>query len=256
MATSRATSRYPGVPHPTPVSLRAPIHNPFDKFTATEFDAWIGDITGKLKRALGREELPSSFVSKPSEETQERAAPGDLSVYDDEAGDDSFAEVKARRAAKGKERAVDYEEEEYDEEYDEDEEELEEREAESSITGWNRSNEYYDDEAGSGSGSDDAIQPANGPDEVIEILSDSDEEEEAPAPVRIGPPEPSQRQVHREEEDDEEFDEDYEEDELRSSPPGPGVGDHDMGYRIQRAEADEEEYGEEEEDEEGMESNE
>ncbi|THH13261.1 hypothetical protein EW146_g6941, partial [Bondarzewia mesenterica] len=53
----------PAPPNATPstnypsrrASLRAPILNPYDKFTRPEFDSWIGDITSALKRALGRE---------------------------------------------------------------------------------------------------------------------------------------------------------------------------------------------------------
>jgi len=48
-------------PYPTPTtggqrpgsrlraSLRAPIRNPYDQFTAKEFDNWIGDITGSRR---------------------------------------------------------------------------------------------------------------------------------------------------------------------------------------------------------------
>ncbi|THH33070.1 hypothetical protein EUX98_g1156 [Antrodiella citrinella] len=81
-------------------ALRAPIHNPYDKFTQPEFDAWIGDITGALKRALGREEAPS--ISTPAPRSED-VHPADFSAYGDV--DDSFAEIKARRDAKGKERA-------------------------------------------------------------------------------------------------------------------------------------------------------
>ncbi|KAJ8076612.1 hypothetical protein PM082_001035 [Marasmius tenuissimus] len=35
---------------------RAPIHNPYDKFSQTDFDAWIGGITGTLRKALGHED--------------------------------------------------------------------------------------------------------------------------------------------------------------------------------------------------------
>nr|VWP01521.1 Alcohol oxidase [Ganoderma boninense] len=80
MTTPFSTPRYPGAPNPTPRSTgklpRAPIHNPYDKFTQPEFDAWIGDITGA--RDAEEEDL-----------------------------EDSFADVRARRLAKGKERARD-----------------------------------------------------------------------------------------------------------------------------------------------------
>ena len=108
MATPYSTPGYPSAPKPTPSSavmssrsaLRAPIHNPFDKFTQPEFDAWIGDITGALKRALGREDPPP--ISTPVSQ-HEDVHPADVSAYGEP--DDSFAEIKARRAAKGKERA-------------------------------------------------------------------------------------------------------------------------------------------------------
>ncbi|KAM5542871.1 hypothetical protein V8D89_003255 [Ganoderma adspersum] len=111
MTTPFSTPRYPGAPNPTPRSTgklpRAPIHNPYDKFTQPEFDAWIGDITGALKRALGREDLPpvsAQCVDRPTPE--EDAEEEDLQ--------DSFADVRARRLAKGKERAreEDFEDEE------------------------------------------------------------------------------------------------------------------------------------------------
>ena len=111
------TPRVPAAPHPTPHSASAyiqpnsklskpPIHNPYDKFTQPEFDAWIGGITSALRRALGEEE-----ESKP----QATASGTDVirSRYgwefpaesEDEVADDSFAEIKARRTAgKGKAR--------------------------------------------------------------------------------------------------------------------------------------------------------
>ena len=102
MTTPFSTPRYPGAPNPTPRSTgklpRAPIHNPYDKFTQPEFDAWINDITGALKRALGREELPPVPAQRVDRPTPEEDA-DDL--------EDSFADVRARRLAKGKERARD-----------------------------------------------------------------------------------------------------------------------------------------------------
>lgn len=108
MATPFSTPGFPNAPKPTPsttvlanrAALRAPIHNPFDKFTKPEFDSWIGDITGALKRALGREEAP--VLATPAQSSEDFHS-ADVSAYGDV--DDSFAEIKARRAAKGKERA-------------------------------------------------------------------------------------------------------------------------------------------------------
>lgn len=155
MATPYSTPGYPKAPRPTPSStavpsrtaLRAPIHNPFDKFTQTEFDAWIGDITGALKQALGYE-APHT-VATPSSQSQE-VHPGDISAYGDV--DDSFAEIKARRAAKGKERAKDEDFSDNEEESgslevvvissDEDEED---EEAEEEVRDVSEA-EYYDEE--------------------------------------------------------------------------------------------------------------
>ncbi|KAH9856019.1 hypothetical protein C2E23DRAFT_901308 [Lenzites betulinus] len=99
MTSPYSTPRYPRGPNPTPHStqkgLRPPIHNPYDKFTQPEFDAWITGITGALKHALGREEPPPLRKREASHPEE------------DEGVDDSFAEVKARRLAKGKERARD-----------------------------------------------------------------------------------------------------------------------------------------------------
>ena len=79
---------------------RAPVYNPYDKFTQPEFDAWIGDITGTLRRALGQAEdddnAPSSSVDPPQESEEEEV---------DSEVDDTFAEMQARRAIeKGKAR--------------------------------------------------------------------------------------------------------------------------------------------------------
>ncbi|KAG7091085.1 hypothetical protein E1B28_010141 [Marasmius oreades] len=37
-------------------TLRPPIHNPYDKFSQSDFDAWIGGITTTLRQALGHED--------------------------------------------------------------------------------------------------------------------------------------------------------------------------------------------------------
>ncbi|KAL7277844.1 hypothetical protein ACG7TL_008790 [Trametes sanguinea] len=145
---------YPGAPNPTPrsnqKSLRAPIHNPYDKFTQPEFDAWISDITGALKRALGQEEAPLPAARSASA----------VQAEEDTVLEDSFAEVKARRLAKGKERAreedleiAQKQEEAQDEDGDED--------------GWGES---YDGEEFSGEEEDSK----EGSPEVIELLSDDE----------------------------------------------------------------------------------
>ena len=86
---------------------RAPMVNPYDKFTQPEFDAWIGDMTTSIRRALGFEqEEPHLFENI----LVNGAASGGLPVYpqldltdQDEAPDDSFAQIKSRRD-KGKAR--------------------------------------------------------------------------------------------------------------------------------------------------------
>ena len=118
------TPRVPVPPHPTPLSAtaythpnskakRPPIHNPYDKFTQPEFDAWIGDLTGALKHALGQIEVEANDELKPLEHAQEVSTgnattehrPIDFDESEDEAVNDSFAEIKARRAlGKGKAR--------------------------------------------------------------------------------------------------------------------------------------------------------
>ncbi|KAF8161273.1 hypothetical protein B0H34DRAFT_796084 [Crassisporium funariophilum] len=117
------TPRIPAPPHSTPLSAatlnhpnrlsqRPPIHNPYDKFSQPEFDAWIGGITTALKRALGQaeDEDEHTRIEKPEEITAENGvlryrpvAAADES--EDEGVDDSFAEIKARRVlGKGKAR--------------------------------------------------------------------------------------------------------------------------------------------------------
>ena len=104
MRTLNLTPDIPGVPNTTPsstqysskASTRAPIYNPFDKFTQPEFDSWIGDITSALKRALGQESSQSVMKSTVAETVE-----GDVSAYD-EGVEDSFAEVMARRRVREK----------------------------------------------------------------------------------------------------------------------------------------------------------
>ncbi|KAI9064528.1 hypothetical protein FKP32DRAFT_1685428 [Trametes sanguinea] len=155
MTSPYSTPRYPGAPNPTPrsnqKSLRAPIHNPFDKFTQPEFDAWISDITGALKRALGQEEAPPPAARAIST----------VQAEDETVLEDSFAEVKARRLAKGKERAR---EEDLDVAQRHEEGQLEDEEEE----GWG---EPYDGEEYSS----EEEESKEGSPEVIELLSDDEE---------------------------------------------------------------------------------
>lgn len=88
--------------------LRRPIYNPYDRFTQPEFDAWIGDITGALRRALGQttDEPPhvNSSANDPySSRMDENGPDKERDDLDDNSEvEDSFAEVKARRSDKGK----------------------------------------------------------------------------------------------------------------------------------------------------------
>lgn len=108
MASQYTSPRLPPAPQSTPAHgsarLRAPIHNPYDKFTRQEFDAWIGDLTSNIRRVLAHDEDLGPSASGISRF-------GDTSAFeDDDVAEDSFAEVKARRAAKGKTRAVELDE--------------------------------------------------------------------------------------------------------------------------------------------------
>lgn len=103
----------------TRASLRPPIFNPYDRFPQPEFDAWIGDITSALKRALEHEPEPTvnspsrhdgiwNTLSDhpggtPSAEGRTRS-PALSDVRDEESpAEDSFAQIASRRA-KGKAR--------------------------------------------------------------------------------------------------------------------------------------------------------
>lgn len=172
MATPYATPRYPGAPHSTPSSQdfartvpRPPIHNPYDKFTQPEFDSWIGGLTGALKRALGREDYQE-------ESSQSR----DQVDREDDVVEDSFAEVKARRAAKGKERATDLGGEDQPIEIISDSEEEESVAEEDEI--WD---EQYasEEDASEESGDSGSEEHHDAEAEVVELLSDEDEVGEA-----------------------------------------------------------------------------
>ncbi|KAI0041346.1 hypothetical protein FA95DRAFT_708482 [Auriscalpium vulgare] len=120
----------PSAPNTTPAvaasgrrAQRAPIYNPYDKFTAPEFDAWIGDITSALRRALGHEteepeqdrpEVTSASASTERDASDPRDVAGTEAADTDEGSEeesfvveDSFAHIASRRAkakAKGKGR--------------------------------------------------------------------------------------------------------------------------------------------------------
>ena len=107
------TPKVPGVPHPTPNSTisydlpnpavhKAPIHNPYDKFTQPEFDAWIGDITGALKRALGREDAPSLSSTVKREQRSEE----EEEVAENAGGSGSDRGVRSSRRRRRQRRGV------------------------------------------------------------------------------------------------------------------------------------------------------
>ncbi|KAF9461548.1 hypothetical protein BDZ94DRAFT_1299219 [Collybia nuda] len=110
--TSRKHSSYAKEAYllPTPKPSKPPIHNPYDKFTQPEFESWIGGITDALKRALGQEaEIEQESTVHESYFTPASGGIGadlpDDSESQDEVVDDSFADIKARRAlGKGKAR--------------------------------------------------------------------------------------------------------------------------------------------------------
>jgi hypothetical protein len=150
---------------------KAPIHNPFDKFTQTEFDAWISDITGALRRALGEEPTPTHpVVTTPGRDTDAEVSPdrfdrdhdlehsaesaSDIGSDESQDVEDSFAGVRARHA-KGKERdpregpglgsqqhPIDIESEEDEEEEDAEERIVEELEGDEEL----EEEEYEEDE--------------------------------------------------------------------------------------------------------------
>ncbi|KAJ3506665.1 hypothetical protein NLJ89_g6745 [Agrocybe chaxingu] len=188
-APYRFTPRLPAPPHSTPISAsayisptpkipRAPIQNPYEKLTQPEFEAFIGDITGALRRALGQvdpdektQHLPGERAEPITSDTLPKYGQIDLNDYEDEPANDSFAEIKARRVGKGKAR---------------------------------------DPREGPGLGKGDRVQP-------IEIVS-SDEEEEEEVKLAIGDEtnlsdEDDEEEVISEDAEEEDYGEDEDEDE-------------------------------------------
>ncbi|PPQ62954.1 hypothetical protein CVT24_006194 [Panaeolus cyanescens] len=124
MSTPYRTPRVPHPPHPTPLSasqnilgskqLRQPVQNPYDKFPQADFDAWINGITGALKQALGQAELEPPPLLKSQQSplwTSSDTGHGslryprvDFDEEDEEVGNETFAEIKARQVGKGKAR--------------------------------------------------------------------------------------------------------------------------------------------------------
>ncbi|KAF6760229.1 hypothetical protein DFP72DRAFT_1166473 [Ephemerocybe angulata] len=114
----RSTPRQPAAPHPTPLSAmansehsrratRAPILNPFEKFNQTEFDNWIGGITGALRQALGQAEEEQPVEDRthnpPGQAYQDVNM--DMEPEEEYEAEDTFANIKVPRALnKGKAR--------------------------------------------------------------------------------------------------------------------------------------------------------
>ncbi|KAF7298066.1 hypothetical protein HMN09_01027900 [Mycena chlorophos] len=141
-ATTRATAVH-----------RAPIVNPYEKFTQPQFDAWIGDITGALKDALGfRAKTPPRPKAKREWHVPRRsqsAQDEDDEVMQEEEEEDEEEQVMRESAkAKGKGRdpregpglgggdretpieILDSDEEEQEQEDDDEDEEEDEEEGE------------------------------------------------------------------------------------------------------------------------------
>jgi hypothetical protein len=105
MVTPFSTPPIPPVPRGTPSSNsqknrlpKPPIYNPYDKFTQPEFDAWIDDITGALRRALGQYDEPKRYEVLDAVWDEGEGASGE-----NEDVNDSFAELRTLRAKeKGK----------------------------------------------------------------------------------------------------------------------------------------------------------
>ncbi|KAG6879914.1 hypothetical protein C0992_009578 [Termitomyces sp. T32_za158] len=108
-----ALARMPSHPLPKPRLSQAPQHNPYDKFTQDEFDAWIGGITGALKRALGQEDQvvsppvtssPYSEQFSSSDEEEVERLIEFVGNSSDEETETSLSYSTARRVSKGKAR--------------------------------------------------------------------------------------------------------------------------------------------------------
>ncbi|KAH7875383.1 uncharacterized protein C8R40DRAFT_203124 [Lentinula edodes] len=93
---------------------KAPVYNPYDKFPQTDFDAWIGGITGTLRKVLRHEEEPEPqpqeekwYYRIGDEEGPQINGYGGKETDGESSGeeqlDDSFAAMRARRV-KGKAR--------------------------------------------------------------------------------------------------------------------------------------------------------
>jgi len=114
MFTPHSTPSRPYIPRgtfsPTNKPPKPPIHNPYDKFTQPEFDVWIDDITGALRRALGHYTTPTNSgtfraIDRTGAESESDGGEWGLAndSSEDESVDDSFGELRATHL-KGKAR--------------------------------------------------------------------------------------------------------------------------------------------------------
>lgn len=216
MNSSFATPRYPRAPNTTPTSgrlqrvPRAPINNPYDQFTKSDFDAFINDITSKLKSALGHGD-PLEAKLKACETPQPYVNGHAGEENEDEFVDDSFAEVKARRLAKGKQRATEFEEQEEEFGYEGEDFEVDE-EAEEEYTDEEEYEEYDDD---------DEAEVAEA--EAEAEFEAEDAEEDAEAEAQLG--DATLKDLWGEGPDDDEVDYDQHEEHFDE-----GSGDEDGGH--------------------------
>ncbi|KAJ7818197.1 hypothetical protein B0H14DRAFT_3474031 [Mycena olivaceomarginata] len=136
-----------------PVAIpKAPIVNPYEKFTQPQFDTWIGDITGALRDALGfQAELPPKPKARthwhipPSEGSEAPVASEedeDADCGDGRLGRDPREGPGLGKGDRGAPIEIDLDSEEEQEEEEEEEEEWEEEEE-----GFRTSDEEEEEEA-------------------------------------------------------------------------------------------------------------
>jgi hypothetical protein len=188
---------------------KAPIYNPYDKFTQNEFDTWIGGITGALRRALGQEgdkeeQEPVTrdygadlFAPRDDDETEQSPEYEPETQSDAE---DSFAEVTTRidkgkgrdpregPGLGGRHQPIEILYSDSDEEEDEGEDEIEDDEAgEEREYDWReydsdgkRNDEYEGSEEEYGEEASGHHDRDDGPEEIIELSSGEEGEDQEP----------------------------------------------------------------------------
>ncbi|KAF5348660.1 hypothetical protein D9758_006784 [Tetrapyrgos nigripes] len=83
-------------------SLKTPIHNPYDKFTQPEFDAWIGGLTGVLRKALGH--VDEDDIAPTNGTYEELPVTPPAAAVEDGHMEDEELEKSMTNAGKGKTR--------------------------------------------------------------------------------------------------------------------------------------------------------